>query len=82
MKRQTRNIGPHIGILRFNIFVHRLLPDGSIDPEIIDCSDLFYDNEMTNRGEIYVNGIDKWDCVKRVKDKLESLNDNNGKKRK
>lgn len=80
MKRSARNIGPHIGLLKFNIIVHRMLPDGSMDPEIIDCSDLFKDHQITNRGELHVVGVDKWDCVQKIKEKLESLNKSNGKK--
>jgi hypothetical protein len=57
-----------------------MLPDGSMDPEIIDCSDLFKDHQITNRGELHVVGVDKWDCVQKIKEKLESLNKSNGKK--
>lgn len=73
IERAKRNVGPHVGIVRFNIFIHRMLPDGSIDPEIVDCSDLFKDHNMTQAGEFYVNGFDKWDCAKKIKTKLESL---------
>jgi len=81
IERQPRNIGPHIGVVKFRIFIHRLLPDGSIDPEVIDCSDLFDKHEMTSLGEISISGYDKWNCVQKVKDKLESLSGNNGKER-
>jgi hypothetical protein len=73
IERPKRNIGPHTGIVRFHIFVHRNLPDGSLDPEIIDCSDLFADHKISNRGEISVMGFDKWDCVQKVKNLLEEL---------
>lgn len=72
-QRQQINLGPHIGTLKFNIFINRMLPDGSIDPMTIDCSDLFQDNKMSSMGEIHVVGFDKWDCVKKIKEKLESL---------
>jgi len=71
--RPTNNLGPHIGIIKMNIFIQKLLPDGSVDPKIIDCSDLFQDMDMTSMGEIHVVGFDKWDCVRKVKQKLESL---------
>lgn len=71
--RQKKNVGPHIGVVKFNIFIHRMLPDGSIDPEILDCSDLFKDNEISNKGEINVIGYDKWNCVQKVKQLLEEL---------
>ena len=73
IERTKRNVGPHIGIVRFNIFLHRMLPDGSLDPEVVDCSDLFKDHSMTQAGEFHVTGFDKWDCAKKVKEKLESL---------
>jgi hypothetical protein len=28
---------------------------------------------MTQAGEFHVTGFDKWDCAKKVKEKLESL---------
>lgn len=71
----TRNIGPHIGIIKFNIFVHKMLSDGSIDPQVINCSEDFKENQMTNLGEIHVVGFDKWDCIKKVKKLLEELGD-------
>lgn len=76
---EKRNLGPHIGVVKFNIFVHKMLDDGSIDPQIIDCSNDFKDNEMSNLGEIHVVGFDKWDCIKKVKKLLESLSKKNGK---
>ena len=74
IERPTRNLGPHIGIVKFHIYIHKLLADGSIDPMVIDCSDLFEGHKMTDLGEISIIGFDKWDCVKKVKEKLESLN--------
>lgn len=71
----TRNIGPHIGIIKFNIFIHKMLSDGSIDPQVINCSEDFKDNQMTNLGEIHVIGFDKWDCIKKIKELLEELGD-------
>lgn len=73
INRPKRNIGPHVGIIKLNVFVHRMLPDGSIDPEVLDCSDDFKDNKMTNQGEFHIRGFDRWDCVKKIKEKLEGL---------
>jgi hypothetical protein len=73
--RDQTNLGPHTGIIKFHVYVHKILPDGSIDPVIVDCSDLFRDFEMTNIGQIYVNGYDKWNCVQKVKALLEGLGD-------
>lgn len=72
----TRNIGPHVGIVKFNIFIHKMLSDGSVDPQIVDCSEDFRENEITNLGEIHVIGYDKWDCIKKVKNILENLGEN------
>jgi hypothetical protein len=77
INRPKRNIGPHVGIVKLNIFIHRLLPDGSIDPEHIDCSDDFKDNNMTTQAQLTVKGFDRWDCVQKVKKLLEGLS--NGK---
>jgi hypothetical protein len=73
INRQKRNTGPHVAVIKFNIFIHRLLPDGSIDPEILDCSDDFKDNDASSESELSVTGFDRWDCVRKVKKKLESL---------
>lgn len=74
MSREQINLGPHVGIIRFNVFVHKMLHDGSIDPLIVDCSSEFKDCAMTNLGEIHVVGFDKYDCVKKIKERLEILN--------
>jgi hypothetical protein len=82
MIREKVNIGPHMGLVRFNIFIHRVLDDGSIDPEVVDCNDEFQKLGMTNLGEIHVTGYDKNNCIEKVKDILENLGKSNGKKRK
>lgn len=82
MIREKINIGPHIGTIRFNILIHRMLDDGSIDPAIVDCTDEFQALGMTNIGEIHVTGYDKNNCIDKVKNLLESLGKPNGKKRK
>lgn len=74
MEREKRNLGPHIGVIKFAIYVHKVLPDGSIDPYVIDCSDLFNEHQMSNAAEITVTGFDKWDCVRKIKEKMENLN--------
>ena len=74
MEREKRNLGPHVGIVKFAIYVHKMLPDGSIDPHVIDCSDLFKDHEISNAAEIYIQGFDKWDCVRKIKERMENLN--------
>ena len=74
LEREKRDTAPHVAIIKFNVIVHRMLPDGSLDPEIVDCSDLFKDNEMAKNAEITVEGFDKWHCVKKIKQKLEKLN--------
>lgn len=75
MQREKRNVGPHVGIIKFCIYVHRILPDGSIDPEVLDCTDLFRDHKISNQAEIFIEGYDKWNCVERIKEKLEGLSD-------
>ena len=45
--RDQTNLGPHTGIIKFNIYVHKILSDGTIDPVIVDCSDLFRDFEIS-----------------------------------
>jgi len=82
MIRERINIGPHMGLLKFNIFIHRVLEDGSIDPQPVDCTDEFQKLGMTNLGEINVTGYDKNNCIEKVKTLLESLGKENGKKRK
>lgn len=73
--RKKRNVGPHIATIRMNIFVQRILPDGSIDPEIIDCSDDFKDNDMASKAEIRITGFDRWDCIRKIKQKLEEMSE-------
>jgi hypothetical protein len=75
-QRLKRNTAPHVGVIRVSVFVHRMSSDGSIDPDPIDCSDLFKDHAMAKKAEMHVKGFDKWDCVKKVKDTLDRMNDN------
>jgi hypothetical protein len=82
MIREKFNVGPHIGILKVNLYIHRMLDDGSVDPEIVDCTEEFQNLKMTNKGEIHVVGYDKKDCIEKVKNMLESLGKTNVKKRK
>jgi hypothetical protein len=74
MEREKTNLGPHVGIVRFNIFIHKMLPDGSIDPVVVDCQGEFRDSKMASIGEFHVTGFDKWNCIEKVKKKLENLN--------
>lgn len=73
LNREKKNTAPHIAIVKFNILIHRILADGSIDPQVIDCSDLFKDHKMAQQAEFTVEGFDKWDCVKKLKKILEKL---------
>ena len=73
-ERIKKNTLPHIAIIKFSVFVHRMMPDGSIEPEPIDCSDLFKEFHMAKNAEIHVQGFDKWDCVEKIKQTLERTN--------
>ncbi len=75
MEREKRNIGPHVAKVKFNIFVHKLMDDGSINPTVLDCKELFRDCQIAQQGELYIEGFDIWDCVNKVKKKLETLGD-------
>ena len=72
-ERKKVNTSPHVAIIKFSVFIHKMLPDGSIEPQVVDCSELFKDSEMTNKAQMYVQGFDKWDCVQKVKETLEKL---------
>lgn len=64
---------PCVGIIRFNVFVHKLLSDGSVDPEMLDCTQEFDECGASNVAEIRIEGFNKSDCVNKVKKLLESL---------
>lgn len=66
---------PCVGIVDFNVFVHKILIDGSIDPEILDCSAEFADNGASSVAQITITGINKKDCVEKIKALLERLTD-------
>lgn len=68
---------PCVGIIDFNIFVHKILNDGSVDPEILDCSAEFAENDASSVAQITVTGLNKKDCVNKIKtlfQRLEKLN--------
>ena len=64
---------PHVAVIQFNVFVHRLLHDGSLDPEIVNCEEEFQKLGMSNEAELSVSGFDKEECLRLVKEKLERL---------
>lgn len=67
---------PYVGIISFNVFVHRLLQDGSLDPEVLDCADDFDKIGMSKQAEMSVTGFSKEECLKAIKDKIERLIEN------
>jgi len=71
--RVKKNTLPHVGIIKFSVFIYRMMPDGSLEPQPIDCTDLFKEFDMAKQAQIGVQGFDKWDCVKKVKETLERL---------
>lgn len=64
---------PCVGIIDFNIFIHKILNDGSIDPEILDCSTEFAENDASTMAQITITGINKKDCVNKIKILLQKL---------
>lgn len=66
---------PCVGIIDFNVFVHKILIDGSIDPEILDCSEEFMENNTSSVAQITITGTNKRDCVNKIKTLLERLTD-------
>jgi hypothetical protein len=73
INREKINVGPHMGVMKFKVYIYRMLSDGSYDPIEVDCADLFKEYGMADNGEIHVVGFDKWNCVQKVKEKLEGL---------
>jgi len=65
---------PCVGVIDFNIFIHKMLNDGSLDPEILDCSEEFSESNASPVAQITVIGINKKDCVNKIKQILEKLN--------
>lgn len=65
---------PCVGFIDFNIFVHKLLNDGSIDPEILNCEKEFDELQASRAARITVTGINKLDCLRQIKEILEKLN--------
>ena len=72
-KRIQRNTAPHVAIVQVSVFIHRMAPDGSVDPNPVDCSDLFKDHSMAKTGSMNIKGFDKWDCVKKVREALDRM---------
>lgn len=64
---------PHSATIKFNIFIHELLPNGSINPEIVDCSEEFKNFDMSNLADISITECSKEECIKRVKQILEKI---------
>jgi hypothetical protein len=70
---QRSEHAPYAGIISFNIFVHRLLPDGSLDPEVLDCAKDFDKIGMSGEAELSVTGFSLEECLTEIKNKIERL---------
>lgn len=64
---------PYVGIIRFNIFIHKMNPDGSIDPEVVDCSEQFSNTNIANKAELKITTIGLENCIQEIKNKMEKL---------
>lgn len=64
---------PYVGIVRFNIFIHKMNPDGSVDPEIVDCSEYFKNFKISSKADLQVSEIGLLKCIESIKEKMEKL---------
>lgn len=64
---------PYTAIVRFNIFIHKMNPDGSLDPQIIECSEQFHNKKISNKCILQLTELGLDNCIEAVKQKLESL---------
>jgi len=69
----TRADAPHTAVIKIQIRVHKTFKDGSLDPNPIKT------DELNKYGigpfaDMKIEGFDKTDCIKKVKERLEKLN--------
>lgn len=74
MTKLERHQYPHQAVVKFKISVHKVLNGGGLDPTPISRKDL-KKYGLDTFANISVSGFDKNDCIKKLKEKLERLND-------
>jgi|MDSV01.2.fsa_nt_gb hypothetical protein len=73
MPKVIRAEQPHKARIRFAIDVFPMNQDGSLTPIPVNSEELS-DYGITDFAEIFIDGIDRHNCIKNVISKLESLN--------
>lgn len=63
---------PHYAQIKFSIDIFKVLPDGSLDPNKLTNADL-EKLGITNTAVFGVEGFNKEDCVKKLRQVLEGL---------
>jgi hypothetical protein len=58
---------PHKAIIHIGIAVHEVLRNGDLDP--IPASE----EELASQAKIAIDGFDRADCIKKIKELLEKL---------
>ena len=69
----TNSVAPHKAILYVNIEVHEVLPTGECSGNIVS-SNILKDKGLKKNIVLSVDGFDRFDCLKRLKEKLEEFN--------
>tara|TARA_R100000664_G_C2704320_1_gene103498 strand:+ start:516 stop:740 length:225 start_codon:yes stop_codon:yes gene_type:complete len=73
MSKTIRAEQPHKARIRFAIDIFPMGKDGSLHPTPVSAEELTKYG-ITDFAEIFIDGIDKHNCIKNLISKLESLN--------
>jgi hypothetical protein len=65
---------PHYAQIVFSVNIHKKLSDGSLDPKIVSEEEL-HKYGITKKAIFSVEGYDKANCIQKVKETLEKLNE-------
>jgi len=72
-KLPSKDECPHQATVTFNISVHKILDDGSLDPLPVREQELKKFG-INTKAVLVLDGYDKANCIAKVKEKLEKLN--------
>ena len=65
---------PHCAIITFDVKIHEMLPDKSLNPTIMTKEDM-RKHGITNKAAIKVEGFNEKNCIEKVIETLEKLNE-------
>ena len=72
-RKNNRAESPHKAIVTFDIRIHEVMSDGTLYPMPVS-KEVIQKHGINNKAIIAVEGLNRADCIRKIKDKLERVN--------